>query len=156
MVEGKYESRDTSEHFRDLTNGDFYPLRVTADRLYLDTLYNYDTNQKVKLINSVYFGIDKLMVDDSYIGGARKVLEFMNLKKIWKFHQDQSWYQIGDAKPVIIFELQMQESGIFIKRFAYNIAQVLALVGGLQKGVFIAMAIISSFFRRTEAMSQVI
>ena len=62
------------------------------------------------------------MVDDSYLGTARKVLEFINLKKVWKFNQDQSWYQIGDAKPVITFELQMQESGSFIKRFAYNIA----------------------------------
>jgi len=44
VIEGIYENNASGEHFRDLTNGDFYPLRVTADRLFLDTLYNYDVN----------------------------------------------------------------------------------------------------------------
>lgn len=124
VVEGIYENQPVDEegHFRDMKNGDFYPLRVQAERLYLDTLFNYEAAQKLKLVNSVYLGIDKIMVDDSYIGASRKILEFINAKKIWKFYQDKNWYQIGEAKPVIIFELQMQESGMFIKRFAYNIA----------------------------------
>jgi hypothetical protein len=46
VVEGKYENSvtDSADHFRDLTNGDFYPLRVTAERLFLDTLYDYNVN----------------------------------------------------------------------------------------------------------------
>ena len=94
VVEGNYENQPVHDdsHFRDLANGEFYPLRVQADRLYMDTLYNYETNQNLKLINSVYMGIDKLLVDDSYIGAAKKIIEFINVKKIWKFHQEKSWY----------------------------------------------------------------
>ena len=62
------------------------------------------------------------MVDDSYFGINKKMLEFMNVKKVWNFYQDVAWYQIGEAKPIIIFELQMQETGVFIKRLAYNIS----------------------------------
>ena len=95
MLEGMYESDQHEYHdlFRDKTNGDFYPLTVEPHRIYLDVLYDYDTNSNKKQLHTVYFGIDKLMVDDSYIGGiAVKVLEFINLNKLWTYYQDQSWY----------------------------------------------------------------
>jgi hypothetical protein len=47
------------------------------------------------------------MVDDSFIGIQKKVLEYINVKKTWNFYSDKSWYQVGDAKPIIIFEIQM-------------------------------------------------
>jgi hypothetical protein len=57
---------------------------------------------------------------------------------------------------VIIFELQMSSQGIFIKRFAYNISQVLALVGGMKNVVFAAIIVLSEMFRKTEALGQII
>ena len=44
VVEGHYEKRGEIDHnFRDIKNSDFYPLLVSTDRLYLNTLMNYDT-----------------------------------------------------------------------------------------------------------------
>ena len=108
VFEGHYEKKgETKYHVRDLKNDDFYPLQITSDRLYLGTLFNYDSKQNLQQINSVYLGKDKIMVDDSYFGLNKKLLEFMNVKKVWKFYQDVAWYQIGESKPIIIFELQM-------------------------------------------------
>ena len=48
VVEGHYEKKgEIDYHFRDLKNDDFYPLQVTSDRLYLGTLFNYDSSQKL-------------------------------------------------------------------------------------------------------------
>ena len=49
-------------------------------------LYDYDVTQKIKPVHSVYLGIDKIMVDDSYILTSKKILEYINIKKIWKFY----------------------------------------------------------------------
>ena len=50
----------------------------------------------------------------------------------------------------------MKETGVFYNRIAYNTIQVLAFVGGLWKGVFFLLAVLSLIFRRIEAMAQVI
>ena len=42
-----------------------------------------------------------------------------------------------EAKPVIVFEFQLGESGVFNKRYAYNIYEVLALVGGMSEIVLV-------------------
>ena len=48
VVEGHYEKRGELDfHFRDMKNDDFYPLKVSTDRLYLGTLMNYETYQNL-------------------------------------------------------------------------------------------------------------
>ena len=58
VVEGHYENDQTPDQFRDLSHDDFYPLKVSAERLYLNTLVDYDSSKNLRLINSVYLGID--------------------------------------------------------------------------------------------------
>ena len=66
-------------------------MKVITERLFLDTLYNYDVNQKVKMTNSIFLGIDKIEVDDSYYSFFRltkKIMEYINIRKKWSFHMD--------------------------------------------------------------------
>jgi hypothetical protein len=49
VAEGLYESKeDDIWTFRDVSNEDFYPLRIEPERLYLGTLKDYDTDQNLK------------------------------------------------------------------------------------------------------------
>ena len=85
------------------------------------------------MINSVFLGIDQIEIDDSYFSFFRltkKMMKYVNISKKWIFYQDQSYYSINDVVPVIIFEIQLGESGVYNKRLAYNIYEVLALIGG--------------------------
>ena len=86
-IESQYESGEEKE-FRDKTYGEFYPLKIITDRLFLDTLYNYDITQKVKMINSVFLGIDQIEIDDSFFSFFRltkKLMKYINISKKWTF-----------------------------------------------------------------------
>ena len=106
------ESEDDGEEvFKDRTHGNFYPIRVQMDRIYLDMLYNYEYKEESLKINSISLGIDKIMVDDSYIGGAKKVMDYVNMKKFWNFNSEKKWYSYNGNRPVIVFEVQLAASG---------------------------------------------
>ena len=45
-----------------------------------------------------------------------------------------------ERKPIITFEFQLGESGVYNKRYAYNIYEVLALLGGMSEIIMFAAA----------------
>ena len=111
------------------------------------------------MINSVFLGIDQIEIDDSFFSFFRltkKVMKYINISKKWTFYQDQSYYSINDANPVIVFEIQLGESGVYNKRYAYNIYEVLALIGGMSEIIIVAMVFLTQLFGSSEVMAQVI
>jgi hypothetical protein len=60
-------------------------LETHINRIFLDSLYDYDHTAKMKLLNSIYLGVDKLVEENGFF---QQILQYINVRKIMKFHQD--------------------------------------------------------------------
>ena len=124
-------------------------MHIVKERVFNKRLRDYNRSIDSQLYVHNVLGLQKAIYDDSYghFGTQSKVLETLSLMKSTVLEENlQGWYSLDGSRPIAVFELVLQNDGIYSKRIAFTAFDLFEKFGGVQIVVFTTAIFFSDIF----------